>query len=1526
MARDRPAPPARGCVDAPLGGAYLETTSKAELAKRLKDVWEHLAKLSQDDRPKGLEGTTKALGSSRILDHTDKDVRLYTACSLAEVLRIYAPEAPFASPCLLQVFALITAQLRGLAAITGKQAQAAAAQGHKPLPVLYLLHSLATVKSCIIMSELVQQDLPRAEEELVEFFDCLLRSLREDHPPELREQVSEVLAACLAELEVVPQALLDTILLCLLPEHKEESPASYQVAQLFVARCFAELNPPITAFINQVLTGKGCGASEVEEVHVYPLIYELHKVNPNFMLYILPNIATQLAAEDTGVRARAVALLGRLFAASHTDYGHEYPRIFREFLGRFKDKDANIRAQAVGIGAAIIQRKPKLAEQIVPLLVGRLQDPEWEIRAKTAKEVCQVASHSIEMVTVALLKEVGGRLQDRKAQVRLEAAKGLAILYAAFVSRTWSEAERAGEDLPRDLEEKLAWIPGTILLAYSLPDQELRLCILQALDEVLLPKAATCQARTTGLLFIWQRLGAEERRALRVVLQERATVQSKVSDYLAARAAWRADMDDEAREVMLTEAGDALLDLVPPQDRRVSSSLPAKLNETKDQAAPKLLQALVDPRKPLAQLLKARDDLAAKLGSKTALGDYVRTLARRASSCFATQETLATLIQSARGMLEDGVGEEHEAVEAAVDLMELLVENFPVLLPHALPALLDLCWAVTGKEDGVQVRVFRLINTRAKAAAKATGALDGRLTGMGAKGEAEMLQKFRQDVVKLCLKGGSPKATRLAVSALCQLVPDPQDAVYARLLKDLTSAKALSLGNPRLEAVLRALAVLAERHPTRFEAHADAVRGFALQKVLRHGVAHASDEDNSEAESSGALPHLAAGKKKKKGAASALSEECLRACAAIKLLVAHAVGLRAGGVAVAEDSVVLRRRAKEGGDDEEEEEDDDEEGAAAVKQSSSVLAEVPQSELEASAGEVLDLLYEVLDAEGQTHNNMELSKADRARLRLVCAGGVLKMMRNQYVQHRLLDTARWRKLAWVMLDPEEEAVAGPFTRKLAKAVRASNVHLKFLALLSLAGLEQDADARKEVRQAVMRAVQNLRRGYEDYMAGQEDEPSEEALRKVTTSMMPEYVLPYMLHLLAHFPDFPTSLNDAGRWRPLKHCMWFLLEPLMATLGPEADNLSFLLMMTDTIVTGYKDATCTAEGGDREEEEAATIRLHQVTMVCREILRSKIKTQENLQAYPGKIYVPLQLYAPHKGGPTVHKKNAAPAPRAKEDAAVAESEGEQEEGGDEEGEDGPDWGLSPIAMEISTTAAGGGVDRRSLKGARKGKKKKAAAAPAAAKGKGGGRGGKRGGKGKKKKKEASDSEGDDDDDDESEQEEEEEEEAAVPVPMPKRKSVAGSSAVQQKRESGASTAKGKEKKKKGKKDSSVFDLDEDMDVEEGEEEEDEDDEAEEKARRLKQSLEDQKNSRAQRALKRQSAGNQEEDEEEKVQPKQAAAKSKGKGTGKGTRKQQEEEEAVVEEAEEEEVEKENEEEEDEEEPAPKSRRKKRRAVG
>ena len=63
--RERPVAPSRSSAEGPLGSAYLEAAPGShELAKRLRAVWTHLTDLGQDDRPQGLDGTTKAIASS----------------------------------------------------------------------------------------------------------------------------------------------------------------------------------------------------------------------------------------------------------------------------------------------------------------------------------------------------------------------------------------------------------------------------------------------------------------------------------------------------------------------------------------------------------------------------------------------------------------------------------------------------------------------------------------------------------------------------------------------------------------------------------------------------------------------------------------------------------------------------------------------------------------------------------------------------------------------------------------------------------------------------------------------------------------------------------------------------------------------------------------------------------------------------------------------------------------------------------------------------------------------------------------------------------------------------------------------------------------------------------------------------------------------------------------------------------------------------------------------------------------------
>jgi sister-chromatid-cohesion protein PDS5 len=123
----------------------------------------------------------------------------------------------------------------------------------------------------------------------------------------------------------------------------------------------------VSRFVNYVLVGSAApekGKNSELADHVYALIYELHKISPGLLLRILPNVCEQLLAEEEDIRLNAVKLLGQLFSSPNADYGVEYKKNFRDFLGRFQDVSPTIRLEMVDCGSLIMKKKPELKAQI----------------------------------------------------------------------------------------------------------------------------------------------------------------------------------------------------------------------------------------------------------------------------------------------------------------------------------------------------------------------------------------------------------------------------------------------------------------------------------------------------------------------------------------------------------------------------------------------------------------------------------------------------------------------------------------------------------------------------------------------------------------------------------------------------------------------------------------------------------------------------------------------------------------------------------------------------------------------------------------------------------------------------------------------------------------------------------------------------------------------------------------------------------------------------------------------------------
>lgn len=169
------------------------------LLKKLKAVQSDLAELDQDEADrKALEPLCKELTSSSILLHKDKGVKAYAACCLADLLRLFAPDAPLTATELRDIFEFFFHQvsqgLRGADSPYYNQ-------------YFHLLESLSTVKSVVLVC-----DLPQAEELMSTIFRILFYLVRNDLPKNIEMFICDILVALIDECQLVPQEALEIIM------------------------------------------------------------------------------------------------------------------------------------------------------------------------------------------------------------------------------------------------------------------------------------------------------------------------------------------------------------------------------------------------------------------------------------------------------------------------------------------------------------------------------------------------------------------------------------------------------------------------------------------------------------------------------------------------------------------------------------------------------------------------------------------------------------------------------------------------------------------------------------------------------------------------------------------------------------------------------------------------------------------------------------------------------------------------------------------------------------------------------------------------------------------------------------------------------------------------------------------------------------------------------------------------------------------------------------------------------------------
>lgn len=470
---------------------------------------------------------------------------------------------------------------------------------------------------------------------------------------------------------------------------------------------------------------------------------------------------------------------------------------------------------------------------------------------------------------------------------------------------------------------------------------------------------------------------------------------------------------------------------------------------------------------------------------------------------------------------------------------------------------------------------------------------------------------IESQLIKVSTSSNSPLQARHATSALVSLFHEEKPALFPKLLRTLTGR--LGSNSSKLTNALAALSVLIEKIPSLDAARSSKAFEFVLNSVVKGeegstepkiaegGSDHEEDSEEDD-------DHHQVQKKRKQHSTpetfkhtledETVSDTCRRLVAAMEFLTAY----------------VRSNRSHQ-------------------------------------SQPVVELLLQLLRDKGCPWSSRDQTECrnrqDRAALRKCAGVQLLRLCEGRLGIERNLTPTQWHVLSQVFLD-EELSVRSAMMSELAVFLRGEGVYgksappLRFVALLVLCvddhfdrgssngnAANVGSKAISTIKNAATQCMAQLRKTCEAtyrqcQAAGDAAERKFENVYKMI--LMPEYMVPYAVHILVHRSETPRGQSDDGARRVLIKRLKSVFEPLILSLGDSADNISFLMQMMNVLGKQFSPIDVSPAGQYSEKKaQLLQVKLKNVCTEAREILLAFVKKDVHLATYPGTVQIPNKLF-------------------------------------------------------------------------------------------------------------------------------------------------------------------------------------------------------------------------------------------------------------------------------------------------------------
>ncbi|KAK9331716.1 armadillo-type protein [Lipomyces starkeyi] len=810
--------------DQPLAPKANKPIAVSELLKRLQAVHVELAKFDQGSVDlKSVDKVAKDLVSTNLLQHRDKGVRAYVACCLADILRLYAPDAPYTATQLQSIFEHFVLQLKGLS------------DPDSPyfLQYCYLLESLSQVKSIVLVS-----DLPNGEDLMADIFAMFFDAFQPDGLKNLEFHMGEILVQLIDEAPTIPSEVVTLILAQFLraktvedrpkPSNNTKTskvqsslyqlPPAYNMAKTICINCSDRMSRYISQYFTDIIydistksSADDISDTDLEELKkAHSLIVVIWKAAPEVLQNVIPQLEQEIFVDNTQMRLMATETVGLIAGdiPGRVNFISAHPTCWDAWFGRQNDKNSSVRAKWAEGCAFILGNRTDIVKGTVEGLAAKLIDNDDKVRLAACKAIgnldykCIVRKFRNEQVLINLAE----RAKDRKFAVRAEAIKVLGNLYDVAYEDIASQDE--------DIIAQLAWIPSRIFEIFYLNNKETTVLSDYCIYEQLMPFDAEDTKRVTRMLSVVKYLDEKARKAFNAIPIRQRTMAQLLRTFVELCEKYNGGVVDDKEGEELKGKLDRLIKWMCEQlpDSSKTEAHLTKFYMINDRRMYKLIKDCTTSESDIKTVHKALIEIKNRQSVSTML-ETLMPLMYRSSLIFYNRSNIPPIVEISKRTNNGLSAVAHE-----------LLKDISTSMPAVLKAhIQDLTQEIQKNEPGFDGSIDTL---------KACAGFAKRFPG-----DMPQERQFLEALSKFATSG-SPEEAKHAVNIILQ--SRKRDA-YARDL--LVVATKFDMSDPAILCQLAILAELVRGASAIVEPKIDKITGFLIKEVLLKNLVKASEDD-----------------------------------------------------------------------------------------------------------------------------------------------------------------------------------------------------------------------------------------------------------------------------------------------------------------------------------------------------------------------------------------------------------------------------------------------------------------------------------------------------------------------------------------------------------------------------------------------------------------------------------------------------------------------------------------------------------